>query len=356
MRTYVVDVGHRLGGNGWSWTATANFLHLAPRTLRHWRRSCAGVPGPAAALGRPTARSSREQRNEVIHLIDELGPGIGVPNLRACFPLMARAELAHLLQRYRRVWRRRHRQSLGCLHWTQPGRIWAIDFTDAPRPIDGLDGDLLAVRDLASGRQLFWLPVRAATADAVRAALTGLFAVHGAPLVLKCDNGSPFGAPAVRQLCAEFGVALLFSPPYMPRYNGAVEAGIGSLKARTEMAAARHGHPGFWTWDDVAAAQAEADTTARPLGPSGPNPAELWTARSPISAEERAAFQAAAQRHREAIAPADKPAATDLQATKEQRATDRQAIRRALEGLGYLLYSRRRIPLPIRRRKTASIT
>jgi hypothetical protein len=61
----------------------------------------------------------------------------------------------------------------------------------------------------------------------------------------------------------------------------------------------------------VAAAQAEAYTMARPPGPSGPSPAELWAARSPIGAEERAAFLAAVQRHREVIAPADNPAATN---------------------------------------------
>src|SRR5262245_11852225 len=287
---------------------------------------------------------------------NELGPGIGVPTLRACFPLLARAELANLLKRYRRVWRRRQRVPLRVLHWTQPGRVWAMDFTEAPQPIDGIDHHLLAVRDLASGQQLLWLPVRQATAAAVRAALAGLFVIHGAPLVLKCDNGAPFAAPAVRQLGAEFGVAILFSPPYTPRYNGAIEAGIGSLKTRTDMAAARHGHPGFWTWDDVAAAQSEANVTARPLGPSGPSPAVLWTARSRICADERAVFQAAVQRHRDTTAPGRPPTPHDLKATKEQRAMDRQAIRRALEELGYLWYARRRIPLPIRRTKTANIT
>ena len=43
----------------------------------------------------------------------------------------------------------------------------------------------------------------------------------------------------------------LFSPPGVPRYNGAIEAGIGSLKARAEQHATRHGHRGAWTWDDV---------------------------------------------------------------------------------------------------------
>jgi hypothetical protein len=76
------------------------------------------------------------------------------------FPALARAALADILGRYRRVWRRRHRQPMRVLHWSQPGRVWAIDFHGPRPPIDGLYPHLLAVRDLASGQQLAWLPVR----------------------------------------------------------------------------------------------------------------------------------------------------------------------------------------------------
>ena len=113
--------------------------------------------------------------------------------------------------------------------WPVAGRVWAIDFTGPVTPIEGRDRYLLAVRDLGSGRQLLWRPVEAATGEAARAALAGLFAEHGAPLVLKCDNGSPFVGAVVAGLLAACGVAALVSPPYWPAYNGAVEAGIGGL-------------------------------------------------------------------------------------------------------------------------------
>src|ERR1700694_2821362 len=73
------------------------------------------------------------------------------------------------------------------------------------------------------------------------------------------------------------GVQPLFSPAYTPSYNGSLEAGIGSLKARTEVYASRQDHPGQWTWDDVAAAQEEANATARPQGECGPTPERLLT-------------------------------------------------------------------------------
>jgi transposase InsO family protein len=174
-------------------------------------------------------------------------------------------------------------------------------------------------------------------------------------LVLKSDNGSPFTAGLVGQLAHDFGVELLFSPPGMPRYNGAIEAGIGSLKTRSKQQAARHGRPGHWTWDDVEAARWEANATARPHGPSGPTPELAWDQRSNITPEERTLFRAEAERQRQDVDDQGGPEAnpqTDL----SERARDRQAIRRALEGLGYLTYSRRRIALPLRLKKVASIT
>ena len=141
------------------------------------------------------------------------------------------------------------------------------------------------------------------------------------------------------------------SPPRVPRYNGSIEAGIGSLKTRTEQHATRHGRPSEWTWDDAEAARWEANATARPHGCTGPTPEECWTARTPIAAEERTLFQATVERLRqEAIS--DPNEAKDAQTN---RATDRPSIRRALEQLGYLFYTRRRIPLPITRKNAASI-
>jgi transposase InsO family protein len=150
--------------------------------------------------------------------------------------------------------------------------------------VDGLYPYLFAVRDLASGQQLLWLPVQEATAQATIDALAMLFAVYGAPLVMKSDNGSTFDAMATLALLEQFGVIPLFSPPYWPRYNGSIEAGIGSLKIRTEYRAAVQGHPGYWTYDDVAAARAQANATSRPQGETGPTAEQAWQARKPLTA------------------------------------------------------------------------
>ncbi len=143
---------------------------------------------------------------------------------------------------------------------------------------------------------------------------------------------------------------LLFSPPHTPRYNGAIEAGIGSLKTRTQRYAAKDGHPGYWTTDDVAAAQVEANATARPQGETGPTPNDLWQTRRPITPEERRLFQQTVHKLHVELIPKDEAPATEV------RRMQREVIRRALVEHGILLFSRRRIPLPIDAPKTAIIT
>ena len=353
VRRHAVEAGLELLAAGWRPPQAADFLHVAARTWRDWRHDLSQAGSPVLPLGRPTQAARPEERNDVIHLLDELGPGIGLPTLRTIFPTLARAALADILVRYRRVWRRLQQQSLHVLHWSGPGRVWAVDFHGPRPPVDGLYPDLLAVRDLASGQQLLWLPVPNATAATVAPVLTALFAVHGAPLVLKSDNGSAFGDRGVQRLCDQFGVENLFSPPRMPRYNGSIEAGIGSLTSRTEQAAARRGSPGSWTYDDAVVARLEANATARPRGEKGPCPEELWDARTPLTPAQRDTFRqtvTALRSQIEVTGESPKPT-TEM----EERALNRQAIRRALVEHGYLRYTRRRIYPPIRSQKAAEI-
>jgi transposase InsO family protein len=354
-RRHAVAVGERLVEQGVLWDEVAKLFKLAPRTLRDWRQGFEEDVLCPHPLGRPVVLFAREERNSVIHFLDEYGPGIGLATLRDCFSAWPRAGLGHLLNRYRRVWRERHRQPLRVLHWTYPGSVWAMDFTGPLPAIDGTYPYVLAIRDLASGLQLLTQPLRSANADAAIAALAGLFMVLGAPLVLKRDNGSAFGTAELMQLLREFGVESLFSPPRVPSYNGAIEAGIGSWKVRAEHQAARHGRPGQWSCDDVEAARLEANATARLRGRSGPSPDECWSARTPLTYQHRQRFQDTVARLRQEHAsvhggPFDTP-----QDEMSQRATDREVIRQALEDHRYLHYTRRRILRPIPRKKVAGI-
>jgi transposase InsO family protein len=349
FRHWTVQLGMAVG-------QVANRLRLPARTLRQWDHDGHDKPVALRPLGRPALRSARHDRNEVIELLDELGPATGVPTLRACFPTMPRAELDDLLKRYRRLWQLHNTQVQHRLRWSTPGIVWAMDFTEAPHPIDGLYPYLLAVRDLASGQQLLWLPLTNADAGQSISALLPLFVGHGAPLVLKTDNGSPFCAGATFEFFQDWGVVPLFSPPHCPRYNGSIEAGIGSLKTRTEHYATHQGHPTLWTGHDVEAALTQANATARPHGPNGPTAADLWHDRPKITPPQRALFLTSVNQQRDQVCLSQGWPMTGPWKPKDARALDRQAIRRALCEHGYLYFKRRIIPLSFNSKKTANIS
>jgi transposase InsO family protein len=355
IRRCAVAVAAEVAQRGRPWTQVAQRLCITSRTLRHWRREEAWALWAVRPPGRPMIRSPRDQRNAVVQYLNVYGPGVGLPALREAFHGMARAELDEIQKRYRRIWRERHRQPIHVLHWSTAGAVWAIDFAEAPAPIDGAFPYLLAVRDLASGKQLLWQPLREASALAAANALASLVLVHGPPLVLKSDNGSAFGAAPVATLLANFGVLPLFSPPHTPSYNGAIEAGIGSLKSRTEDHAARHGRPGAWTWDDVVAAQLEANATARPHGPKGPTPDQAWARRPRAGSDDCDRFRLSVEAHRDnARRERGLPNEQPLDVMSE-RSIDREAIRRALVEHGNLVFSRRRILPPIPRPKAETV-
>jgi hypothetical protein len=58
-----------------------------------------------------------------------------------------------------------------------------------------------------------------------------LFRNHRPPLFLKRDDGSVFNTPEVNALLGTLGVIPLNSPARYPRYHGAIEHGIGDLRA-----------------------------------------------------------------------------------------------------------------------------
>jgi transposase InsO family protein len=290
-----VAFGRWAAGVGLAPAQAAARLGIHPRTLARWSAAAEHSRLPAGPRGRPPQRSDRPLRVRALALLGVLGPQTGAAPLQALCPGLGRREVRDLLRRYRRAWRRRRRLLTRTLHWTRPGTVWAIDFAEPPRPLEDTYTRLLAVRDLASGYQLLWLPVPDESAATAAAALAGLFREHGAPLVLKSDNGSAFIAAEVADLLGAWGVGQLFSPPRLPRFNGSCEAGIGSMKTRTHHAAVRQGRPGEWTCDDAEAARLQANETARPWGERGPTPAEVWRGKVAVSAADRAAFLEAVQ-------------------------------------------------------------
>jgi len=256
--------------------------------------------------------------------------------LRRLFIDVPRCVLADLLARIRQVHQRRYQEESHRLTWHKPGRVWAIDFSEASCLVDGQCSYLFAVRDLASHRQLGWLAVAELTTAAARGPLEELFREHGAPLVIKSDNGSAFISEAFHELLETAGAEPLYSPPCRPQYNGALERANGTLKELTQFIACRSGHPLRWTTADLEQAREQANSLSRPWGHDGPTPDEAWFARESITPAERAEFAArlAVERPR---AAADMGFHPPLALSHDLRAKlDRLAQQRTLEQTGNL--------------------
>ncbi len=111
------------------------------------------------------------------------------------------------------------------LTWLHPGTAWSCDATE-------LDGhQIILVQDLAARYRCQPLVLAQLDGERIAAQLEALFRRHGAPLLLKRDNGSPFNCQAVDDVMARFGVLPLNNPPHFPRYNGAIEKSIRDFKA-----------------------------------------------------------------------------------------------------------------------------
>ena len=335
LRRGRVEGARKLVASGATWRGAAACLDVSERTLRHWRsRQRLGVTSNKPR-GRPVLATTVGERHEVFRFLEGVtGPMIGLPTLGALFPQVPRVVLSAMLIRYRRWWRNKHAVHGHRLTWHLPGTVWAMDFTKTQHPIDGITQIIFTVRDLASHYHLCWVPVADEKAETVIPILHGLFDRHGPPLVLKSDNGSAFIAENALEMLRDWCVLALFSPPRLPKYNGALERSNTTLKVYTHTSAVSDGHPFRWTSDNLAQAVIVANEFTRPWGAKGETPAERWRSRAAISGDERLQILDLVQQQRP-VAHDDLGFGDELSAS-DRRAVDRMAIARALQQLGHL--------------------
>ena len=330
---------------GTSGREAARYLRIPEGTLRAWMLRWDLSKLQPTVRGRPCKRPDALTRTAILVMFYVMGPGVGVATVQELFPDVGRAAIVNLLRRYANMSRRRKRRMIRGLRWYRPGRVWAMDYTEAPSPIDGTFRWCLLVRDLASGNMLLALPVTNATAQQTAWALESLFRSSGVPLVMKCDLGGHFIAETVQQLLARHQVTALLSPGGLPEYNGAIEAGGGSVKTRAEHLAARHGRPGEWTCDDVEGSRMEANLTGRPRGFLGTTPEAEWQSRTPLSEMERTLFLGILASMRDVVR-AERGYLPGIELDDmTKRALERMAVVRTLMECGYLEIRRSRIPL-----------
>ena len=334
----------------------ARRVGLSVSTVGHWEENWKAVHLKSEARGRPVQTADRETRETIDAISDLMGPGVGLAVLQEFFPEVARRELEYMQHLYRHTHWKRSRALIHALRWKRVGAVWAMDYAEPPVPVDGIYPWILVVRDLTSGKQLLALPVEKADAPTTMLALKALLRQHGVPLVIKTDNGSAFIAMEMEDFLEQQEVYHLLSPPRIPSYNGACEAGIGSLKTRAHHESARHDRPGEWTCDDVEAARLRSNETSRPGGFHAPTPNERWNLRLLISADERQQFRERVEAFREEVR-VERGCAIGADLSRSMRASmNRRAISRALVAQGILEFRWRQITLPILRQKSATIS
>jgi transposase InsO family protein len=334
---------------GLSASAAAQALGVSARTLRNWRRTwhapadgaqegSRGVRRRRRLRGRPRVRSDRRQRNAVLEYLFRTGPQLSLDALRHKFPQMPVAEVARLRRRFQRQVAWRTKRSGRRLLWQGVGRVWAMDFVVWSRWV------VLSVRDVASRRQLLWLPLSSQETCHVTAALRQLFDWYEPPLVMKVDNGQSFTAQATRDELASRGVAILYSPVRRPQYNGVCERGNRTMKEFTQAQAAAAGRPGRWQAGDLDTACRLANEVTRLWGRHGPSPDEAWEGRSSLGDEERQCFLAAVARNRAALLPEWEDSPGEELTQRDQDCLERDAISATLQELAYLIITHRRDP------------
>lgn len=341
-RREAVKVARWASFNGEKFVNVARAVGVSPRTLRHWRSEWKRDRLSPRMRGRRAVKLDYKTRTDILEVLKLMGPRVGMPTLQPIFPDVPRSALQNMLDRFRDLRLRIEERRTWSLEWMRPGTVWAMDHNDqTSSPIEGKYPFAFANRDLASNEQLDWTPVESKDAETTNLILEARYRQFGAPLVQKADNG--FAAQSTRDLLERWGVLLLLSPKYFPRYNGSIEAGICSMKARTDHHAARSGRPGEWSCEDLEAARLEANETGRPWGSHGDTPDDVWNERRHVTDEERRALKwevgKSAFWWRKVVAPGK----SRKEATKaEEDEVMRFAIPSALKKLGYLKAGRRR--------------
>jgi len=346
-RLQVLAILKKRGGGPRLRRDVAKMIGVHERTIARWQRRVRAGKPVYEKRGRKADDVPRARRQQLIEAMIRLGPYAGVPTLRAVFTDVPYRRIGWMKRRLMRVVIRRWRWYRKKLIWLCSGATWAMDFTK-PKARLGHGGDrLFLVRDLGSGAQLAAVACKGEKGRTARMVLLALFALFGAPLVLKQDNGSAFRAHETQALLTEHDVTPLASPPYTPQYNGACERSGGTYKRRVEHIAFMAGHTGVWLPQNLDEALLVANTTARPWGANGPTPAEAFAARRAVTQRERRAFNETMRREIERGLKTFKERNARMPTCLRRASIDRKAIQTALCEHGYLKFRRGRLSTPI---------
>lgn len=195
------------------------------------RRGRAAIRTPAArdipSLEKRSSAKAADIRTKIAGLAHGRRRTRGAPALFQTVKTWLSRRAFQILVRNRRQEIAREREA-ACtrIEWSRPAAVWAMD----PGQLGPRHWNL--VGDLASRFRFELVTATMLPAHTIANQLAALFARHGAPLVLKRDNGSNLAGGEVDELLDAYGVIALNSPPHYPAYNGAIEYAQRELKER----------------------------------------------------------------------------------------------------------------------------
>jgi putative transposase len=150
--------------------------------------------------------------------------------------LPSEAAIGRWLKKWRMTRKRRRPAHKGPVverpHLTEakrPNEVWSVDFKGWFRTGDGSRVEPLTIRDMASRYILGIVLLKRQSIEGCRGAFEKVFRQFGLPLVIRVDNGSPFGATGALGLTrlsawwVKVGIRVEFIEPGCPEQNGAHE-------------------------------------------------------------------------------------------------------------------------------------
>lgn len=329
-------------------------IGINPRTLKSWKLLWKQNHLCSEPVGRKPFLPTVQLLDSVKAFLNLTGMETGISVIKRVFPQIPLINIKWFLEDYRKEFYRNKKHYCKSLVWNKANTVWAADFTEMKKKVEGIYKYVLVFRDLCTGKILLTLPCKSQNADIVIKALKYLFYHHGIPLVLKSDNGSAFIAEEVRKYLDDNNVTQLLSPPYTPKYNGSIEAGMGSIKTRLFYISSRKDRPGIYTCDDLEEARLQSNELSRPNGVNKPTPDIMWYNKNDISSETRRTFMREVEICREEAMCENGLKYTFLN-ENQRRFINRTAITKALVNLNFLCFKKRRITPPFKSKKRTLI-
>ncbi len=204
------------------------------------RRSCKVVEIARSTKRRPSGRTDELELVAAIHRLSERFPRFGY---RKIFDRLRQEgwrvgrERVRLLRRQEglRVPRKGPKRrrcgtsTTGAVKALSPNHVWSYDFV-ADQTVDGRTLRFLTVIDEYTRRGLWIECARHLTSVDVIRVLEQLVELHGAPSIIKSDNGSEFVAKAVQEWIQNRGIDARFIDPGSPWQNGHNESFNGVFR------------------------------------------------------------------------------------------------------------------------------